>query len=37
MLTYYLIEIMENMHNKDVIHRDMKPENILMGRENEIN
>ena len=33
-LGYQMIEIMEEIHNKNIIHRDIKPDNFVMGREN---
>ena len=31
-LGYQMIEIMEYIHNKHIIHRDIKPDNFVMGR-----
>ena len=31
MLFYSLLERIEHMHNKGFIHRDIKPDNIMMG------
>lgn len=31
MLFYQLLERMEAMHGKNYIHRDIKPDNIMMG------
>ena len=32
-LGYQMIEIMEYIHNKHIIHRDIKPDNFVMGRD----
>ena len=31
-LGYQMIDIMEEIHNKSIIHRDIKPDNFVMGR-----
>ena len=36
-LGYQMISILEHIHNKNVIHRDVKPENFLMGLEEKSN
>jgi serine/threonine protein kinase len=33
-LGYQMIEIMEYIHNKHIIHRDIKPDNFVMGKGN---
>ena len=33
-LGYQMIEIMEYIHNKHIVHRDIKPDNFVMGRGN---
>ena len=35
-LGYQMIEIMEYIHNKHIIHRDIKPDNFVMGRGSKI-
>ena len=31
MLGYQIVSILENMHNKHILHRDIKPDNFVMG------
>ena len=36
-ITYFMLKILETIHNRKVVHRDLKPENIVLGRDSKEN